>query len=113
MLQTPSAKAVILDAEGLRRAWRRIAHEVIERQPNLARLSLLGIVTRGVPLAERLAATLEELEGVRRVEEFARRYVLAELAWPGGATPFLNVNTPAELSVAARRLEPARSRSRR
>ena len=65
MLQTPSAKAVILDAEGLRRAWRRIAHEVIERQPNLARLSLLGIVTRGVPLAERLAATLEELEGVR------------------------------------------------
>jgi pyrimidine operon attenuation protein / uracil phosphoribosyltransferase len=65
MLQTPPAKAVILDAESLRRAWRRIAHEVIERQPNLAQLSLLGIVTRGVPLAKRLAATLEELEGVR------------------------------------------------
>jgi len=65
MLQTPAAKAVILDAEGLRRAWRRIAHEVIERQPNLAQLSLLGIVTRGLPLARRLAATLEELEGVR------------------------------------------------
>ena len=65
MLQTPAAKAVILDAEGLRRAWRRIAHEVIERQPNLAQLSLLGIVTRGLPLAQRLAATLEELEGVR------------------------------------------------
>ena len=65
MLQTPAAKAVILDAEGVRRAWRRIAHEIIERQPNLARLSLLGIVTRGLPLAERLAATLEQLEGVR------------------------------------------------
>jgi pyrimidine operon attenuation protein/uracil phosphoribosyltransferase len=65
MLQTPPAKAVILDAEGVRRAWRRIAHEIIERQPNLAQLSLLGIVTRGVPLAERLAATLEELEGIR------------------------------------------------
>ncbi len=65
MLQTPPAKAIILDAEGLRRAWRRIAHEVIERQPNLAQLSLLGIVTRGLPLAQRLAATLEELEGVR------------------------------------------------
>jgi len=65
MLQTPPAKAMILDAEGVRRAWRRIAHEVIERQPNLAQLSLLGIVTRGLPLAERLAATLEELEGVR------------------------------------------------
>ena len=65
MLQTPAAKAVILDADGLRRAWRRIAHEVIERQPNLAQLSLLGIVTRGLPLAQRLAATFEELEGVR------------------------------------------------
>jgi molybdopterin-guanine dinucleotide biosynthesis protein A len=64
----------------------------------------------------KLAADLRRAvleEGVRRVEEFARRYVLAELAWPGGATPFLNVNTPAELSVAARRLGPARSRSRR
>jgi pyrimidine operon attenuation protein/uracil phosphoribosyltransferase len=65
MLQTPQAKAVILDAESLRRAWRRVAHEVIERQPNLAQLSLLGIVTRGLPLAQRLASTLEELEGVR------------------------------------------------
>ena len=65
MLQTPPAKAVILDAEGVRRAWRRIAHEIIERQPNLPQLSLLGIVTRGLPLAERLAATLEQLEGIR------------------------------------------------
>jgi len=65
MLQTPPAKAVILDAEGVRRAWRRIAHEIIERQPNLSQLSLVGIVTRGVPLAERLAAALEQLEGVR------------------------------------------------
>jgi pyrimidine operon attenuation protein/uracil phosphoribosyltransferase len=65
MLQSPTVKAVILDADGMRRAWRRIAHEVVERQPQLERLSLLGIVTRGVPLAHRLAATLEELEGVR------------------------------------------------
>ena len=65
MLQTPPAKAVILDAEGVRRAWSRIAHEIIERQPNLSQLSLVGIVTRGVPLAERLAAALEQLEGVR------------------------------------------------
>jgi molybdopterin-guanine dinucleotide biosynthesis protein A len=61
-------------------------------------------------------AVLEE--GLRRVEGFARRYVLAELVWPGSATPFLNVNTPTELSAAARRLEksrPARAprRSRR
>lgn len=65
MLQTPQAKAVILDADGVRRCWRRIAHEVVERQQGLDQLTLIGIVTRGVPLAHRLAATLEELEGVR------------------------------------------------
>ena len=65
MVQASRAKAVILDADGVRRAWRRIAHEVIERQPGLDRLALVGIVTRGVPLAHRLAATLEELEGIR------------------------------------------------
>ena len=53
-------------------------------------------------------------EGVRRVDEFARRYVFEELVWPGGgAAHFLNVNTPAELKVAAGRLTGARSRSRR
>lgn len=57
-------------------------------------------------------AVLEE--GIRRVDEFARRYVFAELAWPGGdAEAFLNVNTPLELKVAAGRLAGARSRSRR
>lgn len=65
MLTRPPVKAVILDAEGLRRAWRRIAHEIVERQRDLEPLSLLGIVTRGLPLAERLAGALEELEGVR------------------------------------------------
>lgn len=57
-------------------------------------------------------------EGVRRVDEFAKRHVFEELVWPGGAAPFLNVNTPEELSVAATRLagehpKPARLRSRR
>ena len=69
----------------------------------------------------KLAADLRRAvldEGVRRVEEFARRYVLAELVWPGRAAPFLNVNTPAELNVAAHRLGgrrpgPVRPRSRR
>ncbi len=65
MLTKPPVKAVILDAEGVRRAWRRIAHEVIERQPAVRQLSVIGIVRRGMPLAERLAANLEQLEGVR------------------------------------------------
>ncbi|MDP1750113.1 MAG: molybdenum cofactor guanylyltransferase [Reyranella sp.] len=55
----------------------------------------------------KLAADLRHAvleEGVRRVEEFARRYNFAELIWPGGAEPFLNVNTPAEFAKAERRL---------
>ncbi len=65
-----------------------------------------------VKLAADLRRAILE-EGVRRVDEFARRYVFAELAWPGDAAPFLNVNTPEELASAAARLAPARSRSRR
>ena len=47
-------------------------------------------------------------EGMRRVETFAQRYAFEELVWPGNAAPFLNVNTPAELSEAMRRLERVR-----
>jgi len=70
-----------------------------------------------VKLAGDLRRALLE-EGVRRVDAFAERYVLAELAWPGGGAPFLNINTPADLSAAAdhlkkRGLAPARPRSRR
>jgi pyrimidine operon attenuation protein / uracil phosphoribosyltransferase len=63
-VQPHTVKATVLDGPALARAWRRIAHEVIERQPHLDRLVLVGIVTRGVPLAARLALQLQELEGV-------------------------------------------------
>ena len=44
-------------------------------------------------------------EGVRKVEDFARRHKLSELDWHrGGADPFLNVNTPADLARAQRRV---------
>jgi molybdopterin-guanine dinucleotide biosynthesis protein A len=43
-------------------------------------------------------------EGIRKVEDFARRHVNAELVWHGrGADPFFNVNTPADLARAERR----------
>jgi molybdenum cofactor guanylyltransferase len=71
-----------------------------------------GLAVWSVRLAGDLRRAVLE-EGVRRVEEFARRYRLAELDWPGGAAPFLNVNTPAELTAASRRLAGARPRSRR
>jgi pyrimidine operon attenuation protein/uracil phosphoribosyltransferase len=64
MVATRRPKATILDAEGVRRAWLRIAHEVVERQPELHSLVVVGVVTRGLPLAERLKRYLKELEGV-------------------------------------------------
>jgi len=69
------------------------------------------IAVWSVKLAADLRRALLE-EGVRRVEDFARRYDFAELAWPGAAAPFLNVNTPAEFALAERRLA-SRFRDRR
>ena len=59
----------------------------------------------------KLAAALRRAvleEGMRKVGEFAHRHHVAELAWPGGGAPFLNVNTPDDLSGAQARLPPAR-----
>ena len=48
-----TAAKTLLDAEGLGRTLSRIAHEIIERNDDLSKLALVGIHTRGVPLAER------------------------------------------------------------
>ena len=55
--------ARVMDAGDVDRAVRRIAHEIIERNRGSEELVLLGIQTRGVPLAKRLALALEEIEG--------------------------------------------------
>ena len=54
----------ILDADALARTVARLAHELIERNDDLDSLALVGIRTRGVPLAERLAELIEERSGV-------------------------------------------------
>ncbi|WP_052667355.1 bifunctional pyr operon transcriptional regulator/uracil phosphoribosyltransferase PyrR [Nitriliruptor alkaliphilus] len=53
----------LLDAADVARVLRRLAHELVEREVGAERLVLLGIQTRGVPLAERLAALIAEIEG--------------------------------------------------
>ena len=58
-----SARSVVLDAGDIGRAIRRIAHEVVERNKGAADLVLLGIPTRGVFLARRIAAAIESIEG--------------------------------------------------
>jgi pyrimidine operon attenuation protein/uracil phosphoribosyltransferase len=52
----------VLDADGLRRALTRIAHEIVERNGGVDGLVLVGIRSRGVPLADRLAALIEQHE---------------------------------------------------
>ncbi|HEV8116957.1 MAG TPA: bifunctional pyr operon transcriptional regulator/uracil phosphoribosyltransferase PyrR [Thermoanaerobaculia bacterium] len=54
-------KTRILDADRIRRMVDRMAHEIAERSRDLPDLTFIGIRTRGVPLATRLAATLGEL----------------------------------------------------
>ena len=56
--------ALIMDADAIRRALRRIAHEIIERNPDLKRLVLAGIPSRGNEIAGRIAHTISAIEKV-------------------------------------------------
>jgi pyrimidine operon attenuation protein / uracil phosphoribosyltransferase len=58
----PAGATVVLGGPEIARALTRIAHEILERNRGGADLVLLGIPTRGVPLAQRLAAKLAEVE---------------------------------------------------
>lgn len=55
--------STVLAAEDIRRAIRRIAHEIVERNRGLDDVVLVGMRTRGVPLAARLASVIQEIEG--------------------------------------------------
>lgn len=57
-------KAQILDAQGIQRAITRIAHEIVEKNKGTEGLILIGLRSRGVDLARRIAKTLKEIEGV-------------------------------------------------
>jgi len=59
-----SAGVPIMDAEAIRGALRRIAHEIIERNPDLKSVVLAGIPSRGVEIAHRTAAFIREIEKV-------------------------------------------------
>jgi pyrimidine operon attenuation protein/uracil phosphoribosyltransferase len=58
----PSAAVLIMDAEAIRRALRRIAHEIIERNPALGKVVLAGIPSRGVEIARRIADFIGTIE---------------------------------------------------
>jgi pyrimidine operon attenuation protein/uracil phosphoribosyltransferase len=54
---------LVMDADRMSRALTRIAHEILERNRGLNEIGLVGIRTRGVPLARRLARSLQEING--------------------------------------------------
>ena len=59
----PSATATqVLDSQGIERAVRRIAHEILEHNPDLSKIAVVGIPSRGVELAKRLVSFIEQIE---------------------------------------------------
>ena len=62
-LSAPAGHKAVLDEADIGRAVTRIAHEILERARGAEGVVLLGIPTRGVPLAARLAACMEQVEG--------------------------------------------------
>lgn len=57
------ARARVLDAEDVARVVKRISHEILERNKGSGDVVLVGVRTRGVFLARRLARTIEQIEG--------------------------------------------------
>src|SRR5215831_912637 len=55
--------AVVLDADRMARSLARIAHEILERNRGIDELALVGIRTRGVPLARRIAKSIRDIAG--------------------------------------------------
>ena len=57
-------KAIIMDSQAIKRALTRIAHEIVEHNKGVSDIALVGIRTRGVPLAQRVADEIKRIEGV-------------------------------------------------
>ena len=57
------ARVRVMDAAAIRRSLARISHEILERSKSTRGLAVVGIQTRGVPLARRIAECLREIDG--------------------------------------------------
>jgi pyrimidine operon attenuation protein/uracil phosphoribosyltransferase len=57
------ARTQVMDADDLRRAIVRIAHEIVERNHGLDQVVVIGLQTGGVPIAHRLAGVLKDVDG--------------------------------------------------
>jgi pyrimidine operon attenuation protein / uracil phosphoribosyltransferase len=62
-LPAQTSPRTLLDEQAIAKSLSRIAHEIVEANPELDRVALVGIHTRGVPLAQRLRRLIEEFMG--------------------------------------------------
>jgi pyrimidine operon attenuation protein/uracil phosphoribosyltransferase len=63
--QPPAPDAVlVLDAQAIDRALRRIAHEIVERNPDLSRVCIVGVPSRGIEVSRRIASHIEAIEHI-------------------------------------------------
>jgi len=62
--RTSAAAVPMMDAQAIRRALQRIAHEIIERNPELPHVVLAGIPSRGVEIAQRIAAFIHQIRKI-------------------------------------------------
>jgi pyrimidine operon attenuation protein/uracil phosphoribosyltransferase len=61
----PAKLDILLDEKKISRALARIAHEIVEHNSGAETVVLVGILTRGAPLADRIASIVEGIEGVK------------------------------------------------
>ncbi|HEY3331346.1 MAG TPA: bifunctional pyr operon transcriptional regulator/uracil phosphoribosyltransferase PyrR [Capsulimonadaceae bacterium] len=64
-LEKMSSAAIVMDADEMRRAWTRVAHEILERNKGVEDIALIGILRKGGPLCSRLVAAIERIEGAK------------------------------------------------
>lgn len=64
-MEQATLKASLMDAQAMDRAITRIAHEILEKNEGAENVAIVGVLRRGVPLANRIADKIEAIEGVR------------------------------------------------
>ena len=64
-MSTTVKKKTLLDHEAMRRALVRISHEIVEKNKGVKDVVIVGITTRGVPLAKRIAAEIDNIENAK------------------------------------------------
>lgn len=99
-MHPPAANAqLVLDAPAIERILRRIAHEIIEANPDLSRIALIGIPSRGVEIARRLAAYIAQIESTH-VEQGVVDVAMHrdDLALRGRLSPVQVSHLPLELA---------------